>query len=339
MKKQSKGFPYKEKKKARTNLPEDKRPHTRRVHSWWRSEEEPKEERAFYVPNIKVDALRYGTIRWSERDKMDVWTLPEVHTLIDMWARISWGTGSKFHKEMSRQARYFRSLWIKQRGRCAITGIPLEGAPGCRGRGIGIDIINQRFGIRKGNIRLVSAPVAFTRYKCKDIRHGLIRSLDPIDYERWPIYFAILKHFQWYIQKIKNPFSEVPVNITFPRPWHWRRSHSRNPWIVFEWWCYYPLSDTIESWESASIEKTTFSKVFFEDDKILISHLRQDHPRFLSTGLSRDRGRGQTLYNFYCDDYEIQLCDPTVDFNEEIIKLAEKGFAGFGRWLRNLDEG
>lgn len=316
-----KGYPYRDKKKPKTNLPEDRRPHLGRWLYQYRGrpgnewiptkpEEKPKERR-----------IRTPDIRHHDRTE---WTLQEAHTLIDMWAEISWGRGSKLHKAMGRRGRYFRRLWNKQKGRCAVTGIELYGAPGCGGRGIGIDIINYKFGIQKGNVQLVSAPIAYTRYKSKSIRHGVVEPMNPCMYEKWPVFWAVIKHFQWYVQA-NNPFAGVPVVIKFPAP-SMQRQEDRKSWIEFEWQCWYPGGPT---WSDTSTDQTRFAFATFFDDKIGISYLKAKH-------MSRFPRYGQR--NIELHDHEIQLCDPNVDFNKEIIRWARKGFDGFGRWLSRIGE-
>lgn len=334
MKNQSKG--YKPKKKPKTKHKEDRRPHlghwkygTRGIFSsnqsgiWEPTKEETVEERRFHRPDIR-------------RCDRTEWTLQEAHTLIDMWAEISWGLGSALHKEMSKRARYFRRLWDKQKGLCAVTGIELYGAPGCAGHGIGIDIINSKFGVQKGNIRLVSAPIAYTRYKCKDIRHGVIETMAPAAYERWPIFWAIIKHFQWHVQA-QNPFSDMPVIIKFPVPTIKNQDPKQprpNPWIVFEWRVYYPSSDEYSAWgNKMPMDMTEFAKVYFIEDRIHIDYLKKDHPR------NRVDWRNiHTLTEHGSYDYEIQMCDPTLDFNKEIIRRSKEGFQGFRRWLSKIGE-
>lgn len=321
MKKTAKGYPYRESKKPKTKLPEDRRPHLGRWlyprrgtprNEWLPDKpEETPEERRVHRPDIR----HYDRTEWS---------LQEAYTLIDMWAEVSWGRGSKFHKEMARRARYFRRLWNKQKGRCAVTGIDLYGAPGCGGRGIGIDIINYKFGIRKGNIRLVSAPIAYTRHKCKSVRHGIIEPMNPVIYESWPVFWAVIKHFQWYMQK-RNCFDEIPVIIKFPIPTLENQSGVPESWIRFEWQCYQPGNET---WADTSVDTTEFAKVYFFDDKIGITYLREHHPRQRGWAPTFDLGRDY--------DHVIQLCDPHIDFNKEIVRWAKKGFEGFGRWLGEI---
>lgn len=329
--KNSKGYPYREKRKAKTKQKEDHRPHLghwsyvkrfKRDGMWTRDwvpnkPEETHESRRFHRPDIR------------HHDRSE-WTLQEAHTLIDMWAEVSWGLGSSFHSQMSQKARYFRRLWKKQEGRCAITGIELHGAPGCGGRGIGIDIINYDFGIRKGNLRLVSAPLAITRLTLPDCRTQQIAQITPKNYKEWPIFFAILKHYQWWLIK-KQPFKHLPVDITFPTPTIVNQSEPRrSPWVEFRWHCRHPCDNTVEAWEDFELQNnsTKFMSICFQDDVINVEILKERH----GVHPIHERSMGGAA------DFSIQLCDPHVDFNKQLTQWALLGFSGIHRFLGSLGE-
>lgn len=315
-----KGFPYKERKKAKTNLPKDKRPHIEHPSTWWRSEE-VKDERAFYIPNIK--AIQKSS-RWDDNAKMDVWTNQEAHTLIDMWAEISWGRHSDHHTAMSNLVRYFKKLWIKQRGKCAISGIQLHGAPGCFGRGIGIDIINYDFGIRKGNIRLVSAPIAITRLQHPQWRTQQVNMINPEKYKEWPVFWAMLKHIQWWLLKEK-PFRWLPVKIVFPEPKETKSDERPSTWIDFQWQMFYPDNNTIMAWKTLIHKNSHFCGVNFRDDQINITYKNIEGYGYKST------------YDWHMIDHQIPICDPTLHFESQVAKMAEIGFvASLKSFLHDL---
>jgi hypothetical protein len=95
------------------------------------------------------------------------WTNEQAENLIEKYALVAQRYNRKWHdiwqREMKREIRLFRRAWRSQHGKCAITGIPLLGGPGLVGHGIGIDVIEPEVGIKKGNIRLVSIPMALSR--------------------------------------------------------------------------------------------------------------------------------------------------------------------------------
>ena len=320
----NKGFPHKERKKAKTKLPEDKRPHIHQPSTWWRSEE-AKDERAFYIPHIKIIKNRS---RWDDNAKMDVWSTQEAHTLIDMWAEISWGRHSDHHKNMSKLVRYFKKLWIKQRGNCAITNLPLHGAPGCLGHGIGIDIINHDFGIRKGNVRLVSAPIAATRYYYPQWRTQQVDMINPENYKEWPVFWAILKHIQWWLLKEK-PFRWLPIKVVFPKPKLTKPDERLSTWIDFQWQTFYPGDDTITAWKALRSKNYHYCGINLRDDRI--------HVSYANTSVGYGYNPCKTMYDWAATDYKMPLCDPTLHFESQVAKAAMTGFVGsLQKFLREL---
>lgn len=325
-----KGFPYREKKKAKTKVKEDHRPHLGRWtygHHRWASNEwitnEPEtvaEKRKFHIPDLR-HPNRVG----------NEWTRQEAHTLIDMWAEVSWGLDSERHRAMSRQAGYFNKLWRKQKGMCALTGIPLYGAPGCRQHGIGIDIINFDFGIQKGNIRLVSAPMAITRLQHPDWRTQQVASLNPKDYEDWPVFWAVLKHIHWWLVR-EQPFKNKPVQISFPVPTLSNQDDNPpKPWIEFKWLVKYPSNDTREAWDLMKLHNSclTFCSVMFKDDYLYFYVLKGRHTGSFTHADFRIQFRDPITHA----DFRIQLCDPTIHIEKKVVKIAYIGYPSLSHHL------
>jgi hypothetical protein len=164
--------------------------------------------------------------------------------------------------------------------------------------------------------------------------------MNPVVYDRWPVFWAVIKHFQWYVQE-RNPFNDYPVLIKFPIPTLENQTkNDPSAWIVFEWQCYHPRGDTLEDWKRPPVDKTEFAKIYFIDDAIFITYLKEHHVRDSWTMPVTSRGFVidiTAMHDSWRYDHKIQLCDPNIDFNKEIIRWAKKGFVGFGRWLRDIE--
>jgi hypothetical protein len=153
-------------------------------------------------------------------------------------------------------------------------------------------------------------------------------------YEQWPVFWTILKYYQWYLKKV-DPFSELPVVIKFPIPTLANQDgDSPDPWIKFEWQCYEPSDDSVEGWQDMKVDTTNFASVYFREDVICIDYLKRDHPHYRPTHPSLNS------MAYFQDKYDhvIQLCDPSVNFDKTITKWAFKGLQGFGRWLEKIGE-
>jgi hypothetical protein len=327
--KANKGFPYHEAKKPKTKVCEDKRPHLNQYPAYYQSKQESKHDPKFCIPDIRNDC-----VNWSKTgEKRNKWTKPEIYALIDHWAEIAWGTGSDTHKKMSKLAGYFGKLWIRQGGRCAITGIKLFGAPGLLGRGIGIDIINHDFGIRKGNLRLVSAPLAKTRWYLYPNRTQTVADLDPKRYAKWPIFWAVLKHIQWELKR-KQTFKNLPVNIQFPT--QDGRAGPRQPWIRFVWATIIPVGQDTSAWTPMTMNTQTmeFCTVRFVDDivSVLVMDEFAGNNNYYRDPYANGRRRGEASI------YTLQLCDPQVCIESKVAELALEGFGSLGHFLSNMDK-
>lgn len=200
-----KGFPYKEAKKPKTATKPDRRPHIS-IHTPYGIDEQY--DFSFTFPNGK-----------GYREHPIKWTKPEIFHLIDKWASISWGSGSLEHTKVNELAGHILTLYERQKGLCAVTGVPLFGGPGLRECGIGIDIINWAVGVKRGNIRLVSAPFALSRlYTDFDRTYDRPLRTDEFTVKQQfsDIQYVIMKHIQTRMMK-DDPFKSQPVVVKFKR--------------------------------------------------------------------------------------------------------------------------
>lgn len=364
-----KGYPYRERKKSKTNLPPDNRPHVkqRRVYPT-RTLEEKLEEQDFALPDI----------RFNEDQE---WSRHEACILIDKWAEISWGKSSNHHKAMLKLSGHFLKLWRKQNGRCAVTGLSLYGSPGCGARGIGIDIINTNFGVRKGNIRLVSAPIAITRLFYPDWRTQQVETINPKHYEKYPIFLAVIKHIQWYILETE-PFKNLPVRISFPL----MGSSSIigndpvriTPCINFAWSVSIPKNLAVEDLDQNSTHRTRRIRSHYspsrQDNSVYIPphvanktnclnqtsknnvikawkilSLCDNTSNFctvkfiddcLHFSITKEHHPSSTWVGFMQVDgphnYSIPLYDPTIHIESKTIEIAKTGFHSLRRFLNKL---
>lgn len=308
-----KGYPYRERKKEKSKLPQDKRPHVVCGTGIPYKTTVAETERRFYVPRKKATKDLY------------IWTKSECFTLIDMWAEISWipAHKPKFHTDMAKLAMYFQKLWRKQHGKCAISNIDLAGAPSCRSKGIGIDIINYDRGVEKGNIRLVSAPIAMTRLIDIDLRTQSMAPMLMDAYDEWSIYAAIMKHIQFAFKK--RPFRWLPVMIQFKTPA--QVENKNKSWIEFVSTIRYPSDNTIDGWMACSeTDQFTFFSVQFHDgDLVCVDKANWDfnYKVMMQAGTILKR---------------LPLCDPSIDLVHEVVKLAKSQFrTSMAKFLLSMD--
>lgn len=295
-----KGFPYREKKKRKTTVVEDRRPHVAvriPLRGWVQRKEleEATGNTDFHIPNLKY-INDNGQRNWSRQ---------EAHTLIEMYANIAWKDKPEFKSRMNKLAGHFLNLWERNGGLCAITKIPLLGAPGMLSYGIGIDLLQKKRGPVKGNIRLVSCPLAVTRYKYPQFCTQKVELPNTKNYmekvngvtkvsKYHDVSYAIAHHFYWYAKQ-KALFKNLPVSITFPHI-------SRKVLIQFSWIYATPKNNT---WSDMEYGPTTFFVVRLDNDIIRLQDLR--------TGGLRER--------------KFSLADPNIDLFNEITKEAKMGFS------------
>lgn len=198
-----------ETKKPKTKRKPDKRPHLGMhiPNRGWVSKEELKPEKEQELP----DAYWYPG---RDTNQPSAWSKQDAQSLIDMYAATVWGTNSTNHNEMSGNVTHFRNLYRKQKGRCIISEVPIYGGPGLVEHGIGIDLLIPKRGARRGNVRLVSAPLAATRFLHQSYPdYGKLKYY----YESYPITWVIFKRLQQAI--IKNRcFKYWPITFNWHSP-------------------------------------------------------------------------------------------------------------------------
>lgn len=304
------GYPYREKKKARSKFPEDKRPHTgyNPYTRWIRAHEEP--DNHTYVPDIKIQPR-----------KGNEWGRNEVHQLFEIYSDVSWGRKSQKYRDLVKLDTHFMKLWKAQKGCCAMSGAPLLGAAGIGGQGIGIDIINHSMPIRKGNIRIVSAPLALTRYRCENYRTQDIKQLDPNHYQHLPVYFAILKHIQWYFQE-KRPFKNLPIVVEFPEPSKSHQSRIGSS-ILCKTGFLDPKGYKLDQWTNPiiTLETPRICDIFLVDDVLVtaLNTFRINEPSWFVPA-------GRRLED---TNYRISLGDPTIQIEKYVANIILMAFQNY----------
>jgi len=280
--KRNKGFPYREKKKQKSKLPEDRRPHISvrmPLRGWVRREEleEATGDVGFYIPSLK----------YIEDSGRPNWTRQEAHTLIDSYANIAWKDNQEFRRNMAKLAGHFMSLFDKQKGLCALTDLPLLGAPGMKHYGIGIDLLHKKRGPVKGNIRLVSCPLAVMRYRYPQYATQSVALPNRKHYPNFDITYAIAHTIYWYIDR-KVPFKNLPIRVEFP-PESDQRPSSRydtSKGMIKFLWVY--ADPSLSTYNDLKISQDSFFRVYLDGadlrlegtDKIVERHIPLTDPSF-----------------------------------------------------------
>lgn len=289
--KHHKGYPYREKKKQRTKVDEDRRPHVAvrmPLRGWVRRSELEAATGGtdFHIPNLK----------YIEDKGRPSWTRQEAHSLIDMYAQIAWAKKPEYRKEMAKLAGHFINLFDRQEGLCAITKLPLLGAPGMLYYGIGIDLLQKKRGPVKGNIRLVSCPLALTRYRWPVFATQQIELPRREHYPNQDITYALAHNLYWYIDK-RVPFKHLPVTVEFRKEKDISGNDGRYMagFIEFVWSVALPTDVT---WQAMNVESNRFFKV-----------------RLLGDVLDLE-GTDKIV------ERRLPLTDPSIDFEKEICEEA-----------------
>jgi len=305
-----KGFPYREKKKKRTREVEDLRPHlfveipyrgTVRRSQIEKEIDSKSTERNFCVPNLQY-IEDHGREEWDKND---------AHTLIDLYAMVAWNKSKGFHAKMSRLVTHFQSLWRRQKGKCAVTDLPLIGGPGLGCYGIGIDVLRRKQGPSKGNIRLVSFPIAIARTFSMR-RSQELEMPKKGYYKNQPIAHIIAHNMFWKLKK-EQPFKNLPVQISFPE--QGKRSYGRPPYLVVFSWDLPKTNHALD--QNRYHSESEFCKVAIDGEVIKIDGLMAEfaHAHEYKT-------------------IKLSLGDPTIDVFQIIIEEAKKNFSvGLARSL------
>jgi hypothetical protein len=277
------------------------------LRGWVRREELKKTtDTDFHIPDLK----------YIEDRSKQKWDRQEAHTLIDEYARITWGRKSEYRSAMGKLVGHFLQLWDKQEGLCAITKIPLLGGPGMNGYGVGIDLLRKKQGPRKGNIRLVSCPLAVHRYRYPTLGTQRIELPIKKDFGNFDISYSIAHHLYWHFDKY-TPFKFLPVWIDFPfgKPdtYFPRWSQSKSAILVrFRWTIGIPPDTT---WGKFIESQEIFFRASICDDVILTAGINEDsfEDHYWSMFDPTRVRVGQT----------IPLSDPTVNLEKEITERAK----------------
>lgn len=139
------------------------------------------------------------------------WSREEIHKLIDHHHEIL-NYNRKTRKELHANCGYIIRQLRKQKFKCAVTGIPFSGGIAFGNRGVGIDIISTKRGITNGNMRLVSAPLAFLRSFGNREPSILLPTQELFQDD---ISYAISRYSYYQIKK--TIVRHVPVEIAFNR--------------------------------------------------------------------------------------------------------------------------
>jgi hypothetical protein len=264
-----------ESKKPKTKWKPDRRPHLGIYipRKGWVSNEElkpTKEEKKL------PDAYWYPG---RDTNPPGAWSKQDAQSLIDMYAAVCWGTNSNTHNEMTGNVTHFRSLYKKQKGKCAITGTPIYGGPGLHEHGIGIDLLVPKRGARRGNIRLISAPLAITRFLHQSYPdYG--KPLNPQDFEGYPITWVVYKQLQQTIIQHKS-FKYWPIVFKWDVPRSQRMRKTRTGFrdathsveLLLNFLDVRVAAAGLNSYRKSKIKTIKCAELWLEDDRF---HIR-DH--------------------------------------------------------------
>jgi ligand-binding SRPBCC domain-containing protein len=241
------------------------------------------------------------------------WTKDEIKQLITDYGLLAWPADMR--TEAVNIVGLVQNLWQKQNGLCAVSDLPLTGPPGHLGSGIGINLLNWKFGLRKGNLRLVSCPFAITRL---DFDEPIVDKLNDNQYKNLPISFAIFKHLQWAFEDCRE-FRHLPISIRFEEP-SWKHQHKAyndtQRSCLINLHIKQPTSPTISGYRKSEFLKTEIQHIVIKDDTI--TYIQKKHYVPGWNNLTRPY-RHKYHSNILNQEITIKLHDPD-DFIPRIVE-------------------
>lgn len=260
----NKGFPYKEKKKAkkRTRPVVDRRPHLatlRPLAGWFNKPTIECDDDGFCTPNPK-----YLNANWLPGTSL---SRQDACALIDAYANIAWKDKPGYRMAMFDLVGHFMNLYERQDGRCAISNIPLIGTPGMKFHGVGIDLLRKKCGPVKGNIRLVSCPIAVMRSRYTAHANYSIELPKREMYPTQDITYALVHSLYWYITA-NAPFKYLPIKVKF-RPERDIPRYSDLPPSFVEFHCA-TGNPRKADYATMEISVYTFLSVHMDQDRLLL---------------------------------------------------------------------
>lgn len=275
-------------------------------------------EESKFDPDAKEEKLLTDQPQLGNRSE---WTKEEFRCLISEYGLVS-GWHNKTRTEAADALSLIKFVWRKQNGLCAVSDLPLLGPPGCLGSGVGIDLLERRFGFRKGNVRLVSCPFAITRLEWHE---PIINILNDEHYQNLPISFAIFKHLQWAFEDCKD-LKHLPIDIRFLEP-DWVRErgypHGRVSYSDAKRVCEvrlhlkHPARPTVSGYQRSELVKTTVQKIHIQDDTL--TYDQTHHCVASGGGLVRRPYEHGYHSNLSYNKITIKLHDPD-DFIPRIVE-------------------
>jgi hypothetical protein len=274
-----------------------------------------REKKKFKKELMSLVQIEHSQVRYRQEAEYDPPSDPQelsddlITKIINKNAMYMYGVGSRLHFSMrSFSKREFRRIWNRQQGRCAISDIQLYGIPGSGPGGIGIDIINYKRGHRsRGNIRLVSSYLAYTRH-VKKLRRFTIRfTIGDMYAHRYPVYTAIWEHIYKEIKSRTEFFRNLPVTAVIAEKVSFTGASENK--LEFTWHANHDYCPKTADTQS------TQSKVF------CTFSLAEDYLEMTSPPIGEYKPG---------DEWQTKrwsLADPHIDLTKEIVNESERAFA------------
>ncbi len=237
------------------------------------------------------------------------WSRQDAQVIIDSYADLAWPGHLELRRNMLKLTGYFIRLWEKQCGRCALTGLSLYGAVGLGYYGIGIDLLRKGVGVTKGNIRLVSCPLAYSRYyNALDQKIFLPDQTISDDFGSVDVAHALARSLY---RKITDEmtFKHMPITVTMPQDL--KRAFERGTFVEFAWNLQLPQ----DSWNKIKFDNTKFLDAYVHNDVIHIGEKPNSDP-FGPMNVGK---------------IQMPISDPTIDYESVICDEAKKAFKDYYR--------
>lgn len=289
-------IPQKIRKKERSKILIDKRPH-----------------KSVQINNHLIDTEieKHSKCLLSRRDVFK-WTKAEIHSLIDQHHEIL-KFRPKVVKQLHNLAGHILRRWKRNNFLCEITNLPLLGGLGFGPRAVGIDFKSHKTGAKKHNIRLITAPIAVSRHlgiREPDIKMSTDKFTDEI-------LFAISKYLHWAIkddQRLK--YLPIEIKITESSSDHPRFIDCQaaipffNNWSLDDPWTYIQYYHLERKIQTQRVFEATY-----QGDSITIKYC--DEPRYYDNGQK---------INYTFVEKMLPLSDPNINLMKEVTNGIYLGY-------------
>lgn len=141
-----------------------------------------------------------------------VWSRPELHNAIAQYAQHAWVDRPQYEPAAQKMVGYLQQLLRKNKFCCPITGVKLFGDTNFLSHGLGLDLITYRYGVVKGNIRLISSPLALIR--CFGQPDPIVNGIDYNAFIPMPVSYVICRLLRQRLEEDKR-FRNLPFTVTF----------------------------------------------------------------------------------------------------------------------------